>query len=316
MKVSVVIPCFNGAAYVENAVRSVLSQSHADLECIVVDDASTDASPLVLRRLAEADPRVTVLTQRSNGGASHARNAGFDAATGDFVTVLDADDLYEPDRLAGLVALAEARRADVVVDNQSVRWYPDGGHLYSAFAFLAGEAPVEITQELFFEASGSSATSLSTGFMKPMFRRAFLEAHDLRYDPRLSVGEDFHLFSRVMALRPSFWGSPAPTYIYYRRRGSLSFAGVTPLRAMAALAREVVAAERSRLSPRSIALAEARAAELDAMAELNDFSRAVKAGRLGAALKALLRHPRIAVRLPLAAKQAVVHRLAARRSPA
>lgn len=316
MKVSVVIPCFNGAAFVEKAVRSVLAQSHADLECIVVDDASTDASPLVLKRLAAADPRVVVLTQRSNGGASRARNLGLDAATGDFVTVLDADDLYQPDRLAGLLALATATEADVVVDNQSVRWYPDGGHLYAAFSFLTGDQPVAITQETFFEHSGSSAASLSTGFMKPMIRRDFLETHELRYDPRLSVGEDFHLFARMMARRPRFFGTAAATYVYYRRRGSLSFAGVTPLRAMAALTRELVAAERPRLSPRSIALAEARAGELDAMAEVSDFSRALKAGRICAAVAALARHPRLAARLPRVLKQALTDRLASRRSPA
>ncbi|MBP0574419.1 glycosyltransferase family 2 protein, partial [Mycobacterium tuberculosis] len=91
-----VIPCYNGAAFVEKAVRSVLAQTYRALECIVVDDASTDASPAILAGLAAADARVRVLRQPQNGGAARARNAGFDAATGDWVTVLDADDQYAP----------------------------------------------------------------------------------------------------------------------------------------------------------------------------------------------------------------------------
>lgn len=93
--VSVVVPVYNGAAYVSSALDSVLSQSHPPIECIVVDDGSTDGTPQVLSSYGD---RVQVLSL-SNGGVSRARNAGARVATGRWLSFLDADDLWLPGRL-------------------------------------------------------------------------------------------------------------------------------------------------------------------------------------------------------------------------
>jgi glycosyltransferase involved in cell wall biosynthesis len=87
MKVSIVIPCFNQAAFVDEAVRSACRQSWASTEVIVVDDGSTDGSG----EIASKHPGVTVIRQR-NGGVASARNAGFATSRGDVIIFLDADD--------------------------------------------------------------------------------------------------------------------------------------------------------------------------------------------------------------------------------
>jgi glycosyltransferase involved in cell wall biosynthesis len=102
---SVVIPTFGRPRYLTEAVDSVLAQTVGDLECIVVDDASPDPVEV------PADPRVRVVRRPANGGSAAARNSGIDAATGDYVTFLDDDDLFTPDRLE--LALAGFDRADV-----------------------------------------------------------------------------------------------------------------------------------------------------------------------------------------------------------
>src|SRR5699024_11195795 len=79
--VSVIIPVYDEERYVAACVRSVLDQSHRALQVIAVDDGSTDASPEILRRMAAADSRLTILTQ-TNAGVSAARNAGLDAVVG------------------------------------------------------------------------------------------------------------------------------------------------------------------------------------------------------------------------------------------
>lgn len=95
--VTAVIPAYNAAAFVRDAVGSVLDQTHPHVEVVVVDDGSRDDTLAVARRLEST--RVTVLAQ-PNRGASAARNAGLTAARGEYVQFLDADDLLHPDKIA------------------------------------------------------------------------------------------------------------------------------------------------------------------------------------------------------------------------
>lgn len=107
MRISVIIPCYNVERYVERAVRSVLVQTHPDIELIVVDDGSTDGTRERLRALKEElGDRITVLEQE-NRGACAARNTGLAKATGDFVQFLDADDVLLPSKLAHQASVAE-----------------------------------------------------------------------------------------------------------------------------------------------------------------------------------------------------------------
>ena len=104
-RVSVVIPSYNHAAFVAEAVRSVLAQTLADLELVVVDDGSTDDSLAVLRGLA--DPRLQVHRQ-VNQGAHAAINVGLARARGDVLAVLNSDDAYQSRRLARAVAALDS----------------------------------------------------------------------------------------------------------------------------------------------------------------------------------------------------------------
>jgi len=98
--VSVIVPCFNAAAFLKGTLESVLEQSHTDIELIVVDDRSTDASVEIVRTLMANDRRVVLIEMDRNTGAPAApRNAGVRAARGDWVAFLDADDLWHPRKL-------------------------------------------------------------------------------------------------------------------------------------------------------------------------------------------------------------------------
>lgn len=111
--ISVIIPVYNAAPFLEEAIASVISQSVADREIILVDDGSTDASPGICDRAAAADPRVCVI-HKPNGGLSDARNAGLDTARGEWIAFLDADDALAPGALARMLDAALATGADVV----------------------------------------------------------------------------------------------------------------------------------------------------------------------------------------------------------
>lgn len=105
LEVSCVIPVFNGARYVAQAIQSVLGQSHPVVEIIVVDDGSTDATSEVVQSFGD---RVTYLYQ-SNAGPASARNRGIEAASGQLIALLDSDDLWMPDKTSIQIAQFQAR---------------------------------------------------------------------------------------------------------------------------------------------------------------------------------------------------------------
>jgi len=108
--VSVVMPCHNAAPFVAQAMESVLAQDWPAVELVVVDDASTDASPGEIARVAAAHPgRVKALSMERNGGGSRARNRGAAEAAGAYLMFLDADDAIAPDTVRALVEAARGR---------------------------------------------------------------------------------------------------------------------------------------------------------------------------------------------------------------
>ena len=105
--VSVIMPAYNVAPYVGDALRSALAQTFTDLEVLVVDDGSTDATADVVAGIAARDPRVRLIRQ-PNRGLAGARNTGLRSARGDVFALLDSDDLWEPEFLAEQVAILRA----------------------------------------------------------------------------------------------------------------------------------------------------------------------------------------------------------------
>lgn len=103
-RVSVIIPVFNAARTVEQAIASVRAQTFTDFEIVAVDDGSTDGSIETLRRYG---PAIKILRQ-SNRGPSAARNLGIANSTGEYFAFLDADDWWKPEFLARLIAALDA----------------------------------------------------------------------------------------------------------------------------------------------------------------------------------------------------------------
>ena len=92
--ISVIVPIYNTGNYLERCVTSIINQTYPNLEIILVNDGSTDASPLIMDRLKKRDKRILVINQE-NGGQSSARNAGLDKASGDYIAFVDSDDYVD-----------------------------------------------------------------------------------------------------------------------------------------------------------------------------------------------------------------------------
>lgn len=105
-RVTVLTTLYNKGPFIEEAVRSILNSTFSDFELLVVDDASTDDGPERIRRIG--DHRVRLLLSSENTGRAAAANRGYDAARGEYVAVLDADDIAHPERLEKQVAFMDA----------------------------------------------------------------------------------------------------------------------------------------------------------------------------------------------------------------
>ena len=98
MTVSIVIPAYNCAPYLAATLQSVMQQTERDLDIVVVDDGSTDATLAIARGIAATDPRIRVYNQTNTGTAAATRNHGLRMARGEFIAFLDSDDLYHPEK--------------------------------------------------------------------------------------------------------------------------------------------------------------------------------------------------------------------------
>lgn len=110
--VSIIIPCYNYAEYLEGCVQSVLAQTHPELEIIIINDGSTDETEAVAQKLAEREPRITYIAQK-NQGIVATRNTGVKAAKGEYLLQLDADDWLEPNYIEATLAVMKHKKADI-----------------------------------------------------------------------------------------------------------------------------------------------------------------------------------------------------------
>ena len=217
MDVSIIVPAWNAKAFLGGALASAAAQDGVTYEIIVADDASTDGTG----DIAEAfGGHVRCLRLQRNGGPAAARNAALAAANGDWIAVLDADDAFLPGRLARLLASAERAGLDIVADNMWIETASGARRLFIDEPLDGGLQTIGLAgyardNRLFARGSHS-------GYLKPVFRRAFLRRHGLRYDTSLRIGEDFLLVAEALALGARFGRLRDAYYVYVTRDGSIS----------------------------------------------------------------------------------------------
>ena len=102
------MPVYNGERYLAEAIASVLGQTYADFEFIIVDDGSTDGSAVIIGEFVERDSRIRFIRLERNLGQANARNAGIEATSGKYVAMMDCDDVCLPDRLRKQMNFLEA----------------------------------------------------------------------------------------------------------------------------------------------------------------------------------------------------------------
>ena len=173
--VTVILPTYNAMPYLPEAVESILAQTYTNWKLIIVDDCSTDGSHAYLATLK--DPRIQILRQPENTGPGAARNRGMDIAEGKYLAFLDADDIALPERLAMQVGHME-NHPELDVLGTFTEHFGNSSGLGVAIV-----GTKNIARWIYFKGCFYHATC--------MYRRAFLERHNLRF-PNLKKVEDFH----------------------------------------------------------------------------------------------------------------------------
>lgn len=113
-KVSIIMPAYNAANYLDRSIGSVLNQTYENWELLIVDDGSADNTQEIVQAYSKQDPRIKLLCN-SHGGTARARNTAIEKAEGDYLTFLDSDDLYHPQYLVFLLETAVQENADLVI---------------------------------------------------------------------------------------------------------------------------------------------------------------------------------------------------------
>ena len=276
--VSVIIPAHDAAAFLADAIASSLAQSLEDIEVIVVDDGSHDATWSIIGAAAAADSRIRPVRRPAAGGPGAARNAALAVARGRWIAPLDADDLFAPDRLRRLVAQAEGFGTDLVADNPERRDYATGRTLGQLLPGPLPEAPLG-PLELIQGDMPDQPAAAKLGFLKPLFRREFLTRHGLHYAEDIRVGEDVLLVFACLAMGARMQLLPEPGYVYRIRTGSVSQSGAGTL-PLAAANRRMQA-----LAPPEDAALRALLRHRQALLDLDCFSAAVAQGQPAEALR-------------------------------
>ncbi len=132
--ISVVIPCYNQAAYLESTVKSALASKYRPLEIIIVNDGSTDSSETVAEKLLSQHPEIKFLSQK-NSGVSAARNSGIEFASGKYILPLDGDDLISPDYIPEAVKILERMPNVKVVYSKAVKFDDEGAKNWTLKSF-------------------------------------------------------------------------------------------------------------------------------------------------------------------------------------
>jgi glycosyltransferase involved in cell wall biosynthesis len=221
---SVIVPVFNGAMLVGEAIGSILAQLDPADEVIVVDDASTDETP---RTLAALTPRITVLQGRGEG-PSAARNLGLAAARGDFIAFLDHDDLWPPGRHRTLLAALEA---DAGVDAAAgrVRIRVDSGDYPASCRGLDGQHCPWI-------------------LMSYLYRRRLIEAVG-PFDVTMRFGEDTDYYQRQIEAGMTVVRCDTDALIYRRHGSNTTNAAPEHATILLQLLARKVARKRARKQP-------------------------------------------------------------------
>lgn len=207
--VSIIVPVYNAAQYLDRCVESILAQTFSDWELLLIDDGSADTSGQVCDEFAKRDARIRTW-HLQNGGAAYARNQGLDRAAGDFIVFVDADDHIPENHLEVLAKCQRDTEADMVV--ASIKYQP-GPLISHRECVLTTE---QLLEKMLYR-DGMGDYPVSKLYRAEMFS-------DLRFTERIT-SEDFEIFYRLYCRAKTAAVTDQTVYYYMQNASSISNGG-------------------------------------------------------------------------------------------
>ncbi|SET41764.1 glycosyltransferase family 2 protein [Oceanicella actignis] len=249
-RVSVIVPAYNAARYLERAVRSALEDQGASVEVIVIDDASGDETAEIAGALARRDSRVRLLRNEANLGPGASRNRGMAAARGEWIALLDADDAFAPGRLARLTAVGDEAGLDMIADLPLL--YDLAADRPAPTQIPADGRLEHVDARAFLEASVRPDAPIDYGLLQPLTRARLAREGTFRFAENTRHGEDFLAVWNALCAGARMGVLHERGYVFSTRIGGLSGAfspgSVTDVnyRSVAASTRRIIDEIRAR----------------------------------------------------------------------
>lgn len=214
-KISVIVAAYNAERYIGRCLDSILAQTMSDFEVIVVNDGSTDGTPAILDGYASKDPRVHVI-HKENGGVASARQAGLDAAQGEYTIHADSDDWVEPEMLEELYRKAREEELDMIICDY---WEVfNEGEKYNC------QEPISSERR---ECFGEMMNRLAGSLCNKLIRRCCYTDYNIRFDPDVRMEEDKLVCLKILShdIRVGYINKAFYHYDHTMNEGSLSNTG-------------------------------------------------------------------------------------------
>ena len=216
--ISVIVPVYNVEAYLARCVDSILAQSHENLEIILVDDGTKDSSGAICDAYAQKDARVRVI-HKENGGLSSARNAGIEAAKGEYLAFVDSDDWIEPEMYRHMLSLAKKYDTKLVCCGRYAVSQRTGGKKIGLCPPKEEQITAEEMVSRMFTWNGCDSSAWDKLYHHSLFQ-------EFRY-PVGKVCEDVPVTYRIVLRAGYVAMDDQPFYNYFHRAGSITYSNIS-----------------------------------------------------------------------------------------
>ncbi len=218
--ISVIVPVYQVERFLPACIDSLLAQTFADFELILVDDGSPDNCPALCDAAAQRDDRVRVL-HKPNGGVSTARNAGLDMARGKWTAFVDSDDSVQPDYLEKMYTAALAAGADIALC---------GGQCVDEEGRVIGPGEPRITDEV-MDREEALRRLVTPEYQVPwnkLYRRILLTGNDIQFTSELKWAEDLVFNMQYIQYAETFVSIDKAGYYYVQNPQSICHTQINP----------------------------------------------------------------------------------------
>lgn len=201
--VTIVTSMYKVEKYISQCLESCISQTYKNIEVIVVDDGSPDKSGAIAEEFAQKDSRIKVIHQE-NGGFGAGRNTGLDAAQGDYICFLDADDYLMPDFVEYMLFLVKSTDAEIAISRNCFTSSDNKQILNDSVSTISGR---DAMVEFFYP-------YIQLGSWNKIYKMSFIRAHNLRFIPELTTGEGLQFITYAASLAKKVVVGKRKVYVY------------------------------------------------------------------------------------------------------